>query len=40
MLMAPSYVAQDWLTIARNAAQQNHQKYEKAAEVIEEALPH
>lgn len=29
-----SYVAQDWLTIARNAAQQNYQKYDKAAEVV------
>lgn len=29
-----SYVAQNWLTIARNAAQYKHQKYYKAAEYV------
>jgi len=29
---APSYASQDWPTIAKNAAQQKHNKYDKAAE--------
>lgn len=40
MLTAYSYAAQDWLSIPRNATQQNHQKYDKAAEVVEKTLPH
>lgn len=30
----PSYGAQDWLTIARNAAQHKYENYDKAAEDV------
>lgn len=37
---APSYAAQDWLTIARNAAEQNIRYIIKLLKMLEEVLPH